>query len=192
MSRSTGLTRDLRLSRFESYGNYYYLNFKSYVGSNGDCYDRYLLRMSEMLESINIINQITYKMSNYSNKNRKNKKIKKYAPHKLLNILKNKEKKNSIHQNEYQTMEALINHFKYWGNGAKVKSSVTYQSVESPKGEFGVTLISDSTNKPYRCKVRSPAYHSLQAFPVLAKGHFLADLVTLVGTMDIVFGEIDR
>jgi len=89
-------------------------------------------------------------------------------------------------------MEKLIKHFKFWSEGFKVKSNITYQAVESPKGEFGVTLIADNTNKPYKCKVRSPAYHHLQILPKLSKGHYLADIVTLIGTIDIVFGEIDR
>jgi len=89
-------------------------------------------------------------------------------------------------------MEKLIKHFKYWSEGFKVSTNWTYQAVESPKGEFGVTLISDNTNKPYKCKVRSPAYHHLQILPKISKGHYLADLVALIGTIDIVFGEIDR
>jgi len=89
-------------------------------------------------------------------------------------------------------MEQLISHFKYWSEGFPVSAGWTYRAVESPKGEFGVSLISDGTNHPYRCKVRSPAFHHLQVLPVLAKGHFLADLVTLLVTIDIVFGEIDR
>lgn len=89
-------------------------------------------------------------------------------------------------------MENLINHFKYWSEGFTVKSNFTYQSVESPKGEFGVTMLSDNSNKPYKCKVRSPALQHLQLMPAISKGHFLADLVTLVGTIDIVFGEVDR
>lgn len=89
-------------------------------------------------------------------------------------------------------MEQLINHFKYWSEGFPVKSGWVYKAVESPKGEFGVSLISDNTNIPYKCKVRSPAYHHLQVLPKISKGHFLADLVALMGTIDIVFGEIDR
>jgi NADH:ubiquinone oxidoreductase subunit D len=89
-------------------------------------------------------------------------------------------------------METLINHFKYWSEGDKIQTNWTYRAVESPKGEFGVSLISNNTNKPYRCKVRSPAYHSLHALPQLSKGHFLADLVALIGTIDVVFGEVDR
>jgi NADH:ubiquinone oxidoreductase subunit D len=89
-------------------------------------------------------------------------------------------------------METLIEHFKFWGEGSKVKSNYTYKAVESPKGEFGVTLFSDDSAQPYKCKVRSPALHHLQLVPKIAKGHFLADLAALIGTVDIVFGEIDR
>lgn len=89
-------------------------------------------------------------------------------------------------------MENLINHFKYWSEGFSVNSGYSYANVESPKGEFGVSLFSDNSTKPYRCKVRSPAYHHLQVLPKISRGHFLADLVTLIGTVDIVFGEIDR
>jgi len=89
-------------------------------------------------------------------------------------------------------MEAMIQHFKYWTEGINLTSSIIYSPVESPKGEFGVLLFSDNTNKPYRCKIRSPAYFNIQCLQNLAKGHMLADLVTLIGTVDIVFGEIDR
>lgn len=89
-------------------------------------------------------------------------------------------------------MESLINHFKYWSEGFCVQAGYTYSAVESPKGEFGVSLFADNSAKPYRCKVRSPAYHHLQVLPKLSKGHFLADLAALIGTVDIVFGEIDR
>jgi len=89
-------------------------------------------------------------------------------------------------------MEQLIKHFKYWSEGFNVQTGLTYQAVESPKGEFGVLLLADGSNKPYKCKVRSPAYHHLQVLPEISKGHFLADLTALIGTIDIVFGEIDR
>jgi len=89
-------------------------------------------------------------------------------------------------------MEQLINHFKHWSEGFPVNSGWTYRAVESPKGEFGVSLTSDNSAKPYRCKVRSPAFHHLQVLTKIGKGHFLADLVTLLGTIDIVFGEVDR
>jgi len=89
-------------------------------------------------------------------------------------------------------MEDVINDFKKWTDDTYIKTGITYQAIESPKGEFGVTLIADNSNIPYKCKIRSPAYHHLQLLPELAKGHLLADLVTLIGTIDIVFGEIDR
>jgi NADH-quinone oxidoreductase subunit D len=92
----------------------------------------------------------------------------------------------------FTSMEQTIRHFKYWSEGFVVKNGVVFANVESGKGEFGITLIADNTNKPYRCKVRSPAYHHLQILPKIVKKHMLADLVTLMGTIDIVFGEIDR
>ena len=197
MSRSVGIKRDLRQSKLETYANYYYLNFRSYIGQHGDCYDRFLIRMNEMSESLNIINQVINKISlfnNISNTNQTNKfsNYTSILPHNILNYtLPNFWKKYNL-KNNYNSMENLINHFKYWSEGFTVKSNFTYQAVESPKGEFGVTMLSDNSNKPYKCKVRSPAYHHLQVMPAISKGHFLADLVTLVGTVDIVFGEIDR
>merc|ERR1739847_270 len=118
-----------------------------------DDYDRFLIRMCEMCESVNITNQIINKLTK-------------------INF-----------NNNYIIMEDLIKHFKYWSEGFKIKSNFTYKAVESPKGEFGVTLFSDNSSKPYKCKVRSPAYHHLQLLPKISKGHFLADLVALVGTI---------
>lgn len=188
MSRSTGLKRDIRLDKLETYANYYYLNFRSFIGQNGDSYDRFLIRMNEMSESLNIINQVINKI--YKNKKKiKNKNIK---SHNILNYINKQNTHKTNSSNMYTSMENLINHFKYWTEGFKVKSGWTYRAVESPKGEFGVSLVSDNTNTPYKCKVRSPALHHLQILPTLSKGHFLADLVTLMGTIDIVFGEIDR
>ena len=319
MSRCVGFQRDIRLSKFETYSNYYYLNFRSFIGLNGDSYDRFLIRMNEMVESLLIINQVLSNLFDNSficniNKYNENDKmynsdyieyapepgtafeemldnfilkknkldidngikkmdveilkemfnnskysylidelddnnecedefntiffseeelnaLKKYYPNyyikamnknidffevysendyingdlytsgkldfnfntfKLVNYLnlnKNNSNKDKIN---YNTMEDTINHFKYWSEGFKIKPGFTYKSVESPKGEFGVSLISNGSNNPYRCKVRSPALHHLQCLPKLAKGHFLADLATLIGTIDIVFGEIDR
>ena len=217
MSRSVGIKRDLRQSKLETYANYYYLNFRSYIGQHGDCYDRFLIRMNEMSESLNIINQVINKISifnniktntnfydtlhnldNVSNKDQGISQPSKFTnytstlPHNILNYtLPNFWKKYNL-KNNYNSMENLINHFKYWSEGFTVNSNFTYQAVESAKGEFGVTMLSDNSNKPYKCKVRSPAYHHLQLMPAISKGHFLADLVTLVGTVDIVFGEIDR
>ncbi len=205
MARCTGLKRDIRLSKTETYANYYYLNFRSYIGQHGDCYDRFLIRMNEMGESLNIINQNISKISRFNSiynkynynldffiekkpKNEIRSNIKNIIkPHSILNYLTKKKKNNN-----YNSMESLINHFKYWSEGMTVKSGYTYQCVEAPKGEFGVTLLSDGSNKPYKCKIRSPAYHHLQLLPKIGKGHFLADIVALVGTVDIVFGEIDR
>ena len=192
MARSTGIKRDLRLSKLETYSNYYYLNFRSYIGQHGDCYDRFLIRMNEMIESLNIINQLIYKVTKFTKLGKKNKKSELLSPHNFLKYIYNNKYNINTYKNNYISMENLINHFKFWSNGFKIKNGWTYQAVESPKGEFGVTLISNNSTKPYRCKVRSPAFHHMQIYPLLAKGHFLADLVTLIGTIDIVFGEIDR
>lgn len=192
MSRCTGLKRDIRLDKAETYANYYYLNFRSYIGQHGDSYDRFLIRMNEMCESLNIINQVIQKLSYKKTITKTTKKTTMLNAHKLIKSLYPKSWNQSNYKNSYISMEELINHFKYWSEGFPIKEGLTYRCVESPKGEFGVTLISDGTSKPYRCKVRSPALHHLQVLPQISKGHFLADLVTLVGTIDIVFGEIDR
>ena len=200
MSRSVGIKRDLRLNKLESYSNYYYLNFRSYLGQHGDCYDRFLIRMNEMAESQNIINQVINKMNrfrffndfNNGFNNKSNSNLTKTISHSLLKFVNKHYLNFSNSKNNYSSMENLINHFKYWSEGFNINSNITYQSVESPKGEFGVTLVSDDSNKPYKCKVRSPAFHHLQLIPTIAKGHFLADVVALIGTVDIVFGEVDR
>lgn len=181
MLRSCGIKRDLRLDVNETYANYFFLNFQSYYSSNGDSYDRYLLRMSEMSESLYIINQLVLKLSI-----QKKTKINK---NELLNY--HNFNSHSFVTN-FLTMEQTIRHFKYWSEGFVLKNGTVYTAVESPKGEFGAVLISNNSNKPYRCKVRSPAYHHLQILPKMVKGHMLADLVTIMGTIDIVFGEIDR
>ena len=200
MSRSVGIKRDLRLNKLETYSNYYYLNFRSYLGQHGDCYDRFLIRMNEMAESQNIINQVVNKMNrfkffndfNNNFNNKSNSNLTKSISHNLLKFINKHYLNFSNSKNNYSSMENLINHFKYWSEGFNINSNITYQSVESPKGEFGVTLVSDDSNKPYKCKVRSPAFHHLQLIPTIAKGHFLADVVALIGTVDIVFGEVDR
>jgi len=134
-----------------------------------------------MLESINIINQLVSKLLNL-----KSDKINKNS---LMNY---HEFNNYSFIMNFLTMEQTIQHFKYWSEGFTVDAGIIYSAVESPKGEFGVTMVADGSNKPYRCKVRSPAYHHLQILPKLVKKHMLADLVTIMGTIDIVFGEIDR
>jgi len=177
MARCTGLKRDVRLEFSETYGNYYYLNFRSYIGVNGDSYDRFLIRMNEMCESLVIVNQLTNKL-----------RLKKVG---IVRHLINNDNK-LVNKGKYNRMESTIKHFKHWSEGFSANTNFTSSSIESPKGELSVILVADNTNKPYRCKLRSPAYHHLQVLPAIAKGHYLADLVTLLGTIDIVFGEIDR
>lgn len=192
MARCTGIKKDLRIDKIETYANYYYLNFRSFLGQNGDSYDRFLIRMNEMTESLNIINQIIQKLLKHKKPKKNLKKNSNFNPHQILKYLYPKSWNHNNYKNEYISMEQLIQHFKYWSEGFKIQSGWTYRAVESPKGEFGVSLISDNTNIPYKCKVRSPAYHNLLILPKISKGHFLADLVALMGTIDIVFGEIDR
>ena len=181
MLRCVGVKRDIRLDVNETYANYFHLDFKSYYSSNGDSFDRYLLRMSEMFESLHIINQLLPKLSIQKKTFANKRELLNYHNFSEYSFVTN-----------FVSMEQTIRHFKYWSEGFKVRSGVTYACVESPKGEFGATLVANDTNKPYRCKVRSPAYHHLQVLPKLVRGHMLADLVTLMGTVDIVFGEIDR
>lgn len=186
MARCVGIKRDLRLSWKDNYSGYSQIMFKSFISLNGDSYDRFLLRMFEMSESLLIVNQCV----NNLNLNFKRK-------HQATNILKTQSiilntKKEKKTYRSYTYMEDLIEHFLNWHDGLSLKTGYTSISIESPKGEFGVTLISDNSTKPYRCKIRSPSYHNLQFLPKLTKGHLLADLAALIGTIDIVFGEIDR
>ncbi len=184
LARSVGLKRDLRLSRLESYASYPSINFRSFIGNKGDCYDRFLIRMYEMIESINILNQVSKKFEFFNSNNLDYKKT--YDNFNMTSYLTKKIYNHNV------TMENTIVDFKDWSENFELPSNMLSKSIESPKGEFGVCILSDNTNKPYRLKVRSPAYHSMQACPKLTKGHFLADLVALIGTIDIVFGEIDR
>lgn len=194
MSRSVGIKRDLRLSKLETYSNYYFLNFRSFIGQHGDSYDRFLIRMNEMAESLNIINQVIYKIIKHKKTTniQKNYKYTNISPHNIIKYTNPGFWNKSNLKNSYNSMEDLIKHFKHWSEGDKIKPNWTYQSVESPKGEFGVSLVANNTNTPYRCKVRSPAYHNMHVLPQISKGHFLADLVALIGTIDVVFGEVDR
>lgn len=172
MLRSTGKEWDLR--RTQPYDIYDKISFNVSVGKNGDCYDRYLIRINEMRESLRIINFCIKNIPNGLIKS-DNKKV--TPPSKF-------EMKNS--------MESLINHFKYFSEGVVVPKNRTYVATEAPKGEFGLSLISNDTNKPYRCKIRAPGFTHLQGINFMTKGHMLADLVTIIGTQDIVFGEVDR
>ena len=172
MLRGSGVAWDLRKS--QPYDCYEQLEFKIPIGKNGDCYDRYLCRIEEMRESINIINQCLVKLPKGPVKTQDAKVT---PPPK-------KELKNS--------MEALIHHFKLFTEGFRVDKDEIYTSVEAPKGEFGVYLISDGSNKPYKCKIKAPGFSHLQAMDYLIKGHMLADVPAVLGSMDIVFGEVDR
>ncbi len=172
MLRGSGVAWDLRKSQpYECYKN---LDFKIPVGNNGDCYDRYLCRIEEMRESVKIIKQCL-------------KQIPK-GPIKTVDGKISPPKKEELKQ----SMEALIHHFKLFTEGYRVPKGEVYSSVEAPKGEFGVYLISDGSNKPYRCKIRAPGFSHLQAIDYLTKGHMLADVPAVLGSLDIVFGEVDR
>lgn len=180
MSRGCGIKKDLRLSPIDVYSSYNKFFFKSYFGVNGDSFDRYLIRMLEMGESLHIINLVTNKLLNIDNKVA------------FVNTVLSQEIFFKKKTNTYNSMEDLINHFLNWHTGVLVNKNTQITSIESPKGEFGVTLIANNTTKPHRCKVKSPSYYNLQALPKLVKGHYLADIAALIGTIDIVFGEVDR
>ncbi len=170
--RATGLAWDLRKS--QPYDIYNEVDFKIPTGTNGDCFERFLIRVEEMRQSLLIIEQCLDKI-----------------PDGLC--MTNDPKVSPPKRNEMKvSMESLINHFKLFTEGYHVPAGETYTCVEAPKGEFGVYLISDGTNKPYRCKIRAPGFPLLQATEFLSKGHMLADLVAIIGSLDIVFGEIDR
>ena len=170
--RSTGVPWDLRKS--QPYDAYEDFDFKIPVGKNGDCYDRYLCQIAEMRESIKIMLQCIEKMPDGDVINHDAKIA---AP-------KRADMKTS--------MEAIIHHFKFFTEGFQVPAGEIYTAVEAPKGEFGVYLISDGTSKPYRCKIRAPGFAHLAAFNMLTKGHLLADVPAILGSIAVVFGEVDR
>ena len=172
MLRGSGVPWDLRKS--QPYECYEQLEFKIPIGKNGDCYDRYLCRIEEMKESVKIINQCLASIPKGPIKSMDGK----------ISPPPKKELKES--------MEALIHHFKLFTEGYRVDKDEIYTAVEAPKGEFGVYLISDGSNKPYKCKIRAPGFSHLQAMDYLIKGHMLADVPAVLGSMDIVFGEVDR
>jgi NADH:ubiquinone oxidoreductase subunit D len=170
--RSTGVNWDLR--KTTPYEVYHKVNFNVPVGKNGDCYDRYLLRVQEMRESLNIMLQCIENLPAGPIKIDNNKIV----PPSRLHVK--------------ASMEALISHFKLYSEGFFLKKSETYVAVESSKGEFGVFLVSDGTNKPYRVAIRCPGFSHLQGLDFLSKNHLIADVVTNIGTIDIVLGSIDR
>ena len=172
MIRGSGIAWDLRKSQpYEIYGE---LDFDIPIGKNGDSYDRYLIRVQEMFESIKIIEQCIAKIPS----GEVITDDKRVAPPKRADM------KNS--------MEGLINHFKLYTEGYHVPAGEVYGCVEAPKGEFGVYIISDGSNKPHRCRLRAPGFAHLQGLEFMVKGNLLADVVTVISTQDIVFGEVDR
>ena len=172
MLRGSGIPWDLRKS--QPYDVYHKMEFDIPVGKNGDCYDRYLIRVEEMYQSVNIIRQCIEKIP--------------------AGPIKTEDKKISPPSREDMKtdMESLIHHFKLYTEGYSVPKGEIYAAVEAPKGEFGVHIVSKGENKPYRCRVRAPSFAHLQALDFMTKGHMLADVVTIIGNLDIVFGEIDR
>ena len=170
--RASGFAWDLR--KAQPYDAYAEMDFDVPVGKNGDCYDRYLIRMYEMRESVKIIRQCLERMP-------------------LGRAMTDNRKISPPPRGDMKrSMEDLIHHFKLYTEGYHVPAGETYTAVEAPKGEFGVYLVSDGTNRPYRCKIRAPGFAHLQALEFLSRGHMLADVVANIGSIDIVFGEIDR
>lgn len=170
--RASGIPWDLR--RSQPYEVYDEMDFLIPIGKKGDCYDRYLVRMAEMRESIKIIQQCMDKIPG-GDVITDNWKV---APP-PRDIMK-------------RSMEALIHHFKLFSEGFHVPKGEIYTPIEAPKGEFGVYLVSDGSNKPYRCKIRAPGFVFMQAFNMMTRGHMLADVPAILGSLDIVFGEVDR
>jgi len=172
MLRGSGSKWDLR--KTQPYDVYNKIDFKIPVGTNGDCFDRYLIRILEMRESLRIINFCIDNIEKGIVLNEDNKIT---PPNRVL--LKS-------------SMESLIHHYKVSTQGTTILPNETFTASEAPKGEFGIHLISNNTNRPYRCKIKAPGFNHLQALDFMAKGHMIADVVTIIGTQDIVFGEIDR
>lgn len=172
MLRGSGVAWDLRKS--QPYDVYDRMEFDVPIGKSGDCYDRYLVRVEEMYQSLKIIKQCIEQMPKGSVKTEDGK----------ISPPKRKDMKTS--------MEAMIHHFKLYTEGYNVPAGEVYAAVEAPKGEFGVYLYADGTNKPYRCRIKAPGFAHLQGLDFMTQGHLLADVVTVISSLDIVFGEIDR
>ncbi|GJQ85929.1 hypothetical protein Trydic_g21778 [Trypoxylus dichotomus] len=172
MLRGSGIKWDLR--KTQPYDAYALLDFDIPIGVNGDCYDRYLCRVEEMRQSLRIIEQCLNQMPEGD-------------------IKTDDAKITPPSRDEMKTsMEALIHHFKLFSQGYQVPAGATYTAIEAPKGEFGVYLVSDGSSKPYRCKIKAPGFAHLAALEKVGKNHMLADIVAIIGTLDVVFGEIDR
>ncbi|MEN2494877.1 MAG: NADH-quinone oxidoreductase subunit D [Hyphomicrobiaceae bacterium hypho_1] len=176
MVRGSGAAWDLR--RSQSYECYDEMEFDIPIGKNGDCYDRYLIRMQEMRESVKIMRQCCSKLLSSDGRGAISSSNQKVVPPKRSEMKR--------------SMEALIHHFKLHTEGVRVPAGEVYACVEAPKGEFGVYLIADGSNRPYRCKIRAPGFSHLAAMDFMNRGHMLADVSAILGSLDIVFGEIDR
>ena len=176
MVRGSGAAWDLRKS--QPYECYAEMDFDIPIGKNGDCYDRYCIRMEEMRQSIRIMKQCIQKLREPEGQGPVTCVDNKIVPPRRGEMKK--------------SMEALIHHFKLYTEGFHVPAGEVYAAVEAPKGEFGVYLVADGTNKPYKCKIRAPGFAHLQAMDFLCKGHMLADVSAILGSLDIVFGEVDR
>ena len=176
MVRGSGAPWDLR--KAQPYECYSELEFDIPIGKNGDCYDRYLIRVEEMRQSTSIMKQCIELLNSPDGKGPINSEDGKIVPPKRGEMKR--------------SMEALIHHFKLYTEGYHVPAGEVYAAVEAPKGEFGVYLVSDGSNKPYRCKIRAPGFPHLQAMDFICRGHMLADVSAIIGSLDIVFGEVDR
>ena len=176
MVRGSGAAWDLRKSQpYECYSD---LDFDIPIGKNGDCYDRYLIRMQEMREAAKIMKQCCERLKSAEGQ----------GPH----VTENKKVVPPKRAEMKRSMEALIHHFKLYTEGFHVPAGEVYAAVEAPKGEFGVYLVADGSNKPYRCKIRAPGFPHLAAMDFINRGHMLADVSAILGSLDIVFGEVDR
>ena len=176
MLRGSGAAWDLR--KAQPYECYAEMEFDIPVGKNGDCYDRYLVRMEEMRQSVRIMRQCCAKLLSAEGRGAVAALDNKIVPPKRSEMKR--------------SMESLIHHFKLYTEGFRVPAGEVYVGIENPKGEFGVYLVADGTNKPYRCKIRAPGFAHLQAMDFLCRGHMLADVSAILGSIDIVFGEVDR
>ena len=176
MVRGSGAAWDLR--KAQPYECYSELDFDIPIGKNGDCYDRYCIRMEEMRQSVRIMRQCIAKLRAADGQGPVATRDHKIVPPSRAEMKR--------------SMEAMIEHFKLYSEGFRVPAGEVYVAVEAPKGEFGVYLVSDGTNQPYRCKIRAPSFAHLSAMDFLTRGHMLADVSAIIGSLDIVFGEIDR
>jgi len=178
MLRGSGVFWDLRI--VNSYDAYSLYKFDIPIGVNGDCYDRFLVRLEEIRQSIYIMQKVLEQFSGYE-----------YDSSQKINVEEFKIVPPTRAFMKY-SMEALIHHFKFFSEGYSIKKNDVYSSVEAPKGEFGIYIVANSTSKPYRCRIKAPGFLHLQGLDFMTKNALLADLVAVIGTQDIVFGEVDR